>query len=203
MRIGLLILTIGFSVLTARAQDPGSLKSDSLPAKFYILERVLRNGESLPEVNIEEVTVTHRMSLTERFQYWRYQRLIINVRTVYPYSKIVRDKLSEVNSELEKMPEDVSRRAYLKSIEKDVFKEYEDDMKELTITQGRILIKLIDRETANTSYELIQDYRGKVSAVFWQGIARIFGTNLKDKYDPSGDDFIIERIIMEIEAGRL
>ena len=73
----------------------------------------------------------------------------------------------------------------------------------MTISQGRLLIKLIDRETQNTSYDLIKDYRGKLSAAFWQGIARIFGTNLKEEYDRFGDDALIEIIIMEIESGRL
>ena len=73
----------------------------------------------------------------------------------------------------------------------------------MTITQGRLLIKLIDRETHNTSYKLIRDYRGKFPAVFWQGIARIFGTNLKDVYDPFGEDALIELIINEIDEGRL
>ena len=91
----------------------------------------------------------------------------------------------------------------MKKVEKDVFAEYEDDMRDMTITQGRLLIKLIDRETQNTSYTLIKDYRGKFSAAFWQGIARIFGTNLKEEYDPYGDDVLIESIIQEIDAGRL
>jgi hypothetical protein len=84
-----------------------------------------------------------------------------------------------------------------------VFAEYEDDMREMTMTQGRLLIKLIDRETQNTSYDLIRDFRGKFSAAFWQGIARIFGTNLKEEYDAYGEDAPIELIINEIESGRL
>ena len=76
-------------------------------------------------------------------------------------------------------------------------------MRQLTITQGRLLIKLIDRETQNTSYALIREYRGWFSAAFWQGIARIFGTNLKDEYDAYGQDALIELIIWEIDSGRL
>ena len=78
-----------------------------------------------------------------------------------------------------------------------------DDMRDMTITQGRLLIKLIDRETQNTSYTLIRQYRGGLTAAFWQGIARIFGTNLKEEYDPYGEDALIELIVNEIEAGRL
>jgi len=76
-------------------------------------------------------------------------------------------------------------------------------MRRMTITQGRLLIKLIDRETQNTSYELIRQYRGGLSAAFWQGVARIFGTNLKEEYDPYGEDALIELIIINIEAGLL
>ena len=101
------------------------------------------------------------------------------------------------------LPDEKERKNYLRNVEKSIFADYEDDMREMTITQGRLLIKLIDRETQNTSYALIRDYRGKFSAAFWQGIARIFGTNLKDEYDAFGDDAIIELIINEVDAGRL
>jgi hypothetical protein len=73
----------------------------------------------------------------------------------------------------------------------------------MTITQGRLLIKLIDRETLNTSYDLIRQYRGTFSAAFWQSIARIFGTNLKEEYDPYGEDAVMEIILNEIESGNL
>jgi hypothetical protein len=116
---------------------------------------------------------------------------------------MVRVRLNQVNEALKNIPDEKSRKAYMKSVEKDVFAEYEDDMRQMTISQGRLLIKLIDRETQNTSYELIRDYRGKFSAGFWQSIARIFGTNLKEEYDPYGNDALIELLINEIEAGRL
>ena len=122
---------------------------------------------------------------------------------MYPYALVVRRKLEEVNSDLQNITGERERKAYLKNIEKDVFAEYEDDMRKMTITQGRLLIKLIDRETQNTSYALIREYRGKLSAAFWQGIARIFGTNLKEEYDPYGEDALVESIIREVEAGRL
>jgi len=97
----------------------------------------------------------------------------------------------------------MDRKKYLKDLEKNVFNEYEDDMRGLTLTQGKLLIKLVDRETQNTSYQLIKDYRGGFSAAFWQGIARIFGTNLKAEYDPYGEDAITEVILLDIEAGLL
>jgi hypothetical protein len=115
----------------------------------------------------------------------------------------VRARLSKVNEELSNIKSDKERKDYLKKVEKDVFANYEGDIRDMTITQGRLLIKLIDRETQNTSYVLIKDYRGKLAAAFWQGIARIFGSNLKEEYDPYGEDSLIETIIQEIDAGRL
>jgi hypothetical protein len=108
-----------------------------------------------------------------------------------------------INRLLETLPDEKAKRDFLQDYEKDILSRYEGDMRKLTFTQGKILIKLIDRETQNTSYDLIREYRGKFSAVFWQGIARIFGSNLKSTYDAEGEDYLIEQIIKEIEAGRL
>jgi hypothetical protein len=178
-------------------------KTDSLPQRFYVLQNVERDGVKLPEMEIKEVIILGNRKLFTGFQYWKYERLVYNVKKVYPYALIVRDKFKDVNATLEKLPDDKERRKYIKEVEKQVFHDYEDDMREMTITQGRILIRLIDRETNITSYELIKEYKGKISASFWQGIARLFGTNLKEAYDPYGDDFLIENIISEIDSGRL
>lgn len=158
----------------------------------------------MPEVEIKEVTIVGgRKSTARKRDYRRYEKLIYNIKKVYPYAVIVRNKLVEVNEELKSVESERDQKAFLKSVEKDVFAEFEDEISNLTITQGKILIKLIDRETQNTSYDLIREYRGRISAAFWQGIARLFGTNLKAEYDRYGDDAVIEMILLEIEAGRL
>jgi hypothetical protein len=198
----ILIFTIPFSSASAQ-KDSLKHKRDSLPDRFYILQNVDRDGEKLPEIEIKEVTIHGRGKAYNSFQYWRYERLVYNVKRVYPYALIVRDKMKDVNAELEKLPGDRERKKYIKDVEKQVFRDYEDDMRNMTFTQGKLLIRLIDRETENTSYDLIKVYRGSISAAFWQGIARLFGTNLKEEYDPTGDDFLIEMIIYEIESGRL
>jgi len=196
---------IFFIMLSGYASCQDTIKhfKDSLPDKFHILENVTRNGETLPEIAIDEINVTKKMDIRQRFQWWKHQRLVYNVKRVYPYSVMVRDKLTEVNDTLTDITGDSERRQYLRKFEKDMFSEYEDDLKKMTITQGKILIKLIDRETQNTSYDLIRDYRGTLSAAFWQGIARIFGSNLKSRYDAFGEDYLIEKVIYEIEAGRI
>jgi len=176
---------------------------DTLPENFYLLRTITRDGVALPEIEIKEVYIVGRARSARKFPYARYQRLIYNLKKVYPYALIVRGRLYEVNMKLTDITDEKERKKYLRQVEKDVFGEYEDDMLDMTITQGRLLIKLIDRETQNTSYELIQQYRGSFSASFWQFIARIFGADLKAEYDPLGEDALMERIVQEIEMGRL
>lgn len=202
-RIGTLIILLTFWTLNISAQDTTRVHADSLPDRFYLLENVERGGETLPEIEIDEVNVIRKAGFKQRFQWWRYRRLVYNVKRVYPYAIIVRESLESVNDTLSTMPDDRERRKFLRSYEKAIFSEYEDDMRQMTITQGKILIKLIDRETQNTSFDLIKDHRGSFTAVFWQGIARIFGTNLKAEYDAEGEDYLIEKVIYELDAGRL
>jgi hypothetical protein len=198
-----ILFSFGFLITVSGQTDTGLMRIDTLPEYFYKLHSVERNGESLPEVDIKEVVIIGRPENSKKFPFHKYQRLVYNLKKVYPYSLLVRERIEEVNQELEKLPDDKARKKFLKRVENDVFGEYEDDIRDMTITQGKLLIKLIDRETLNTSYELIKQYRGSFSAAFWQGIARIFGTNLKEEYDPYGEDAIMEIIVQEIESGKL
>lgn len=198
-------MLILFSRLSGQS-DTLVQKNDSTTGRLYLLQKVTRNGVTLPEVDIKEVTIIANpegKSKRSTLQIRKYDRLVYNLKRVYPYALIVREKLEVVNKDLSELADDRERRRYVKDVEKEVFGKYEDDIKQLTITQGRLLLKLIDRETQNTSYDLIKEYRGGLSAAFWQGIARIFGTNLKEEYDPYGNDLVIEFIIQEIEAGRM
>jgi hypothetical protein len=204
VRLFCTILIFSSIVFESSGQDDTTKhRVDSLPGKFYVIPRVNRNGEILPEVEIKEVTVVAGPKKNRKSENRAFDKMVYNIKKVYPYAVLVRNRLAAVNEELKNITDEKERKKYLKNVEKDVFAEYEDDIRNMTITQGRILIKLIDRETQNTSYELIREYRGKFSASFWQGIARIFGTNLKAEYSAYGDDIVIELIVTEIEAGRL
>jgi hypothetical protein len=199
-----ILLLLVFAADLSGQNDTLKHAKDSLPNRFYLLQKVERGGETMPEIEIKEVTIVGGpKAANRRRDYRRYEKLIYNIKKVYPYAIIVRNRLEQVNEELKSVKGEKERKTYLRNVEKDVFAEYEDEISHFTITQGKILIKLIDRETQNTSYELIRDYRGKISAAFWQGIARLFGTNLKAEYDRYGEDAVIEMILMEIEAGRL
>jgi hypothetical protein len=203
VRFILLILTFFAFLTEVIGQTDTSIHKVDTVGGQYVLKNVERNGVMMPEVQLKGVNIIARPGGARKSDYRRYERLIFNIKKVYPYAKLVRIRLERVNEELNNIPDEKDRKEYIKSVEKDVFSEYEDDMRQMTITQGRLLIKLIDRETQITSYELIKEYRGKISAGFWQGIARIFGTNLKAEYDADGEDLLIELIITEIDAGRI
>jgi hypothetical protein len=198
------ILVFFIYVSDATAQtDTLKERNDTLQGRSFLLQKVNRNGVTLPEVEIKEVTVYAHPRFPRKSDFRKYERLIYNLKKVYPYALIVRSRLARVDADMRNINNEIDRKEYLKKVEKDVFAEYESAIRDMTITQGRLLIKLIDRETLNTSYTLIKDYRGKIAAAFWQGIARIFGTNLKEEYDPYGEDALIESIILEIDAGNL
>ncbi|MCD8102779.1 MAG: DUF4294 domain-containing protein [Alistipes sp.] len=131
----------------------------------------------------------------------RYERLIRNVKLVYPIAVEAHRRLQAMEDEMLTFATPREQREYMKRMEQEIKREYEPVLRRMTLSQGKILIKLIDRETSNTSYELVRELRGGFRAVFWQGIARLFGANLKDAYDPDGDDRMIEQIIILYEAG--
>ena len=203
MKRGVFILLLLLPAASLFGQKGDTVMGDTVLKPLHILKTATWDGQTYPLVELPEITVTDRMPRGVRFDYRRHARLVYNVRRVYPYALIVRDEFGRINRLLETLPDEKAKRNFLQDYEKDILSRYEGDMRKLTFTQGKILIKLIDRETQNTSYDLIREYRGKFSAVFWQGIARIFGSNLKSTYDAEGEDYLIEQIIKEIEAGRL
>jgi hypothetical protein len=126
-----------------------------------------------------------------------------NVKRVYPYAKLAGVKFQEYSEMLDNIESDAQRRRMTKKIEEQIKDEFEGELRRLTFTQGHILIKLIDRETSHTSYDVLKDFRGTLTAVFWQSFGRIFGYNLKTKYDPQGEDKLIEEIVRLIEMGAI
>lgn len=160
------------------------------------------NGDTIPSIRLPDVWIYAEYSYKSRKQYEAWTRTKYNVKKVYPYAILASAKLKEYNRILEKMPDEKMRKAYMKVIEKDLRAEFEDELKDLSVNQGKILLKLIDRETGNTSYELVKDLRGNFQAFMWQSVARLFGSNMKSEYDPTGEDVMIERAIKLVEAGQ-
>ena len=195
----LILLSLSINVLTAQNQNVSN--ENRQRQKTNVMQRVIINGDTVYHVNLKEIIIIPPRKFKNRREQVQYTRLVHNVKVTLPYARIAAEKLYDINSQLEKIEGDKERKNYLKQAEKDLFAEFEAPIRKLTFSQGKVLIKLIDRETGNTGYELIKEHRGGVSAFFWQGIARIFGANLKDVYLPEDEDAMIEYIVNLIDWG--
>ncbi len=161
------------------------------------------DGDTVFYSEVPSVFINAPRENTDINELLRYQRLVRNVKKAYPYAIIARDKLRDVNENLSKLSSKKKQKQYVDSVEHQLKIQYEEELKNLTVTQGRILIKLIDREIGNTSFNLVKEYRGSFSAFFWQSLARLFGSNLKTRYYPNGEDKDIEEIILKIQSGQI
>ncbi|MDO8898427.1 MAG: DUF4294 domain-containing protein [Bacteroidales bacterium] len=167
-----------------------------------VAAKVLKN-DTIPVIQLPEVSVYAWSLFDNRRDTRKIERLIYHVKKVYPYAKLAGIKLREYEDLLQAAPNDRERRRIMKKAEEEINEQFGAELRDLTFTQGKILIKLIDRETKETSFTLLKEMRGGVTAFFYQGFARIWGYNLKTKYDPQGEDELIETIIFMIENGRL
>ena len=158
-------------------------------------------GDTILVIELAPVDVLAPRQFDSRREERRYGRTVRNVKAAYPYARLAGNMFREYSEILLEIDNDRDRRRFTEAVEKQIRAQFEEDLKKLTFSQGLILIKLIDRETQHTSYEILREFRGAFSAVFWQSIGRIFGFNLKTEYDPYGDDKIIEEIVQLIEAG--
>lgn len=170
---------------------------------YEVAEIEVIDGDTFVIWNIPEVKIYAHPTFSRKRDYRKYERLIRNVKKAYPYAKIAGEKLAEVNDIMLTLKTEKERKEYIKQVETELLDEFQEELKDLTITQGKILIKLIDRETGDTSYELVEELRGKFSAIFWQALARLFGSNLKTEFDADGEDHLINQIVLMIENGQL
>ncbi len=169
--------------------------------KRIVTEATIIDGDTIPNFDLATVKITApRIFLSER-EKRKFDKLVVNVKKVYPYAKIAGMKLREYNDILAKASNDGERRKIMKKAEQEIKDQFGGELKNLTFSQGKILIKLLYRETGSTSYVLVQELRGKFVAFFYQTFARLFGYNLKSTYDPEGEDKPIETIVNLIEKG--
>jgi len=131
----------------------------------------------------------------------KYDRLQAKVVKVYPYAKAAGDIMNQCDAQMALITDKKSQNELIDRAEEELKLQFENELRKLTISEGIILIKLINRQTGETSFELVQDLKGKFSAFMWQSVARLFGHNLKDDYDAAGDDLWIENIVGRIETG--
>lgn len=132
-----------------------------------------------------------------------YKRTLRNLKVVYPLAKKAAKKIDNIEHQLKSIPNEKDKKLFVKKEYKKLMQMYKAPMKKLKISQGRMLMVLIHRETGNTSYEHIKKYKGGVTAFFWQSIAKLFGNNLKKGYDPYGEHIYLETLIRQYERGQL
>lgn len=159
------------------------------------------DGDTFPVKYLPYLNIVEEKKFVSDYERRKWKRLQKNVKAVYPYAKMAGELLEKYSEEMANVESEREKKKYYKKIEKELKAEFEGTIKKMTTSQGRILVKLIDRETTQTSYEIVKEFRGGLTAFFWQGLGKMFGQDLKDSYDPAGEDAQIEQIVLLIEAG--
>jgi hypothetical protein len=172
------------------------------PASGQRARGLVLNGDTLPMVDIETVQVSTQFQFRTRRHHEMWTRTKFNVKKVYPYAILAAAKLKEYDLALARIESEKEKKSFIKKCEDDLRNEFEDELKDLTVSQGKILMKLIDRESGKTTYEVVRQLRGAFQAAMWQTVAVIFGHNLKAEYDAGVEDVMIERAVKLVEAGQ-
>ena len=165
--------------------------------------KVMHEGDSIQYMEMNNIYVYPMLTFKDKKQAKSYMRLVTNVKKVLPIAKEARQMLIETTEFLDMLPDEKSKEEHIKRVEDDIFRTYKPKMKKLTYSQGKLLIKLIDRECHSSSYDMIKAFMGPIRAGFWQVFAWGFGASLKKEYDPHGVDRLTERVVLMVEAGQL
>jgi hypothetical protein len=180
---------------------PSLLSQDTL--KHIVVPGKVIDGDTVPYVDLKSVVVFPQLDSKSRMDLVGYERLVINIKKVYPYAKMAAIKLTEYQHALDTIPNERARKKFLKSAEKELQAKFGNEIKDLDFTQGKILIKLVYRQTGNSTYTIVKELRGSFNAFVYQTVARIFGYDLRSQYDPEGSDKAIEHIVQMIDDGSL
>lgn len=203
-KLSYLLSLVVLIVFSAQAQDTipqSGLKKKNKPNKK---EQTVIDGDTLSIYNLPVVSIPAERTFKTKKEEKKYWRMVRNVKKALPYAKIAKEKLDKYEAQLEGKSKG-ERKRIMKQVEQELLAEYETELRKFTLTQGRILLKLIDRETGHTSYDLVESLRGWFSANFWQGIAVLFDADMKSEFNPkeSEDDAMIDDIVVRIENGEL
>ncbi|MDR2041258.1 MAG: DUF4294 domain-containing protein [Tannerella sp.] len=160
-------------------------------------------GDTIAVIQLPTVIVFPELKFRNDKERRQYDKLVRDVKRTLPYAKMVYATLIETYEYIQTLPNNKAREAHLKRMEKDLFREYKPELKKLTLSQGKLLIKLVDRECNQTSYHLVSAYLGGFRAGFWNLFAGMFGASLKSEYDPTGKDALTERVVLLVEHGQI
>ena len=179
--------------------------TNALNAQEPLLPVAVSEADTLPHVYLQEVKVKGKNLYKKKYirSARRQTRLEYNVKKVYPYARIAAEKIQQIDRQIDQTKDKSKRKEIIKKEYKALMKSFKQPLIKFAITQGRILVRLIYRETNNSAFAHIKEYKGSVNAYFWQSLALLFGNNLKADYEPYGKDREIEDIVKRIERGEL
>lgn len=200
MRILSIIVTMALVSLSLSAEVVRRAPSRPIEVSAYVDKRT---GDTIPYIYLRPVYCFSSKRFTSDRRERAYWRMVNDVRKTLPIAKQAKRMLIETYEVVKDIPNDRERDRHMKALEKEVFAQYKPQLKKLNYRQGRLLVRLIDRECHAPSYQLIRSFLGKGAAVFWQGFGRLFGVNLKSEWDPEGKDRELENICVQIEQGLL
>ena len=196
----MLILTLMLSlmaVLRINAQEM------TTTIKEYLVPACIYEGDTIASLRMPTLYVFKPLTFKNKKKQEEYYRLVRNVKKTLPITKEVNRAIIETYEYLQTLPDEKAREKHLSLVEKGVKEQYTPRLKKLTFSQGKLLIKLIDRESNSSSYELVKAFLGPFKAGFYQAFAAIFGASLKKEYHPEDEDALIERVVLMVESGQL
>ena len=176
------------------------IKNNLLPKGYY--KAYVDNNDTIAIIDLKEVYIYAPYNFKNNREKIKYMKLVRDVKRTLPYAKLVYETLIETYEYIQYMPEK-EQQEHLKRMEKELFKQYKPELKKLTLSQGKLLIKLINRECNQSSYSIVKAFLGSFRAGFWNFFAGIFGASLKTEYDPDGKDAMIEKIVILVENGQI
>lgn len=201
MRRGALLLSmLVWCVLSAHAQME-VLRVDTFTTVYYNSVWWVTTTDTLVQATLAPIEIWGNCKNARKKK--SYDRLQAKVIKVYPYARMAGDVMQQYAVRCQSVSDPHEQARLLDQAEESLKQQFEKDLRSMTISEGIILIKLIDRETGKTSYKLVQELKGRFSAFMWQSVARIFGHDLKDDYDPNGEDVWIENTVLMIEDGTI
>ena len=194
-RISIMFFIFSFSTLLAQAQSTHS--------HIKAIE-IIENGEdTLYATYLKEISIFPELKFRNKKQERFYWRTVRDVKKTLPYAKLIKKDIQYADSVLRTFSTEKEKRQWWRKFEKQLFRKYEKDFRGMYASQGMMLMKLVNRETNQTGYDLIKHYKGKFTANFWQFIAKLFKNDLKEEYDENDKDKIVERVIILVESGQL
>jgi len=166
-----------------------------------LVRGTIEGNDTLIRVQISDIWIYPERKFKNKKQQQNYSRYVAKVKKVYPLAVEARILLNKYEPQYYALESKRDRKKLMKNLEKELLDKHKEELKKWSISDGKILLKLINRETNRSAYSIIENFRGEFSAVFWQGIARLFKNNLKDGYDPENEDRMLEEVVRKIESG--